>query len=117
MRHLPESGFGLHVYDLFLQAVIAGNSHGDVRRLHLYLWHDRPPASSCNFRLSASIESDYLLLRITPTATPRRSRSGSFNRAFSAAAFVLNGFDKGVNSPSTYLKSSHCLMILGMRNL
>jgi hypothetical protein len=56
MRHLPESGFGLHVYDLFLQAVIAGNSHGDVRRLHLYLWHDQPPASSCNFRLSASIE-------------------------------------------------------------
>jgi hypothetical protein len=43
MRHLPESGFGLHVYDLFLQAAIARSSHGGVRRLHLYLWHDRPP--------------------------------------------------------------------------
>jgi hypothetical protein len=56
MRHLPESGFGLHVYDLFLQAVIAGNSHGDIRLLHLYLGHDRPPALSCNFGWSASIE-------------------------------------------------------------
>jgi hypothetical protein len=46
----------LHVHDLFLQAVIAGNSHGDVRRFQLYLWHDRPPASSCNFRLLASME-------------------------------------------------------------
>jgi hypothetical protein len=41
--------------------------------------------------------ADYFLVRITPTATDRRSRSGSFNRAFSAASFVLNGFDNGVN--------------------
>src|SRR5579859_658882 len=53
----------------------------------------------------------YLFKRITPTATDRRSRSGSFKRAFSAAAFDLNGFESGVNWPSTYLKSSHCSMI------
>ena len=28
--------------------------------------------------------TDYFSIRITPTATSRRSRSGSFNRAFSA---------------------------------
>ena len=36
MRHLPESGSGLHVNDLFLLAVITGNSHGDISLLHLY---------------------------------------------------------------------------------
>jgi hypothetical protein len=44
------------------------------------------------------------------------SRSGYFSRAFSAAAFVLNGFDNGVNWPSTYLKRSHCSMILGINS-
>jgi hypothetical protein len=39
----------------------------------------------------------YFLIRITPTATFRCSCSGSFKRAFSAAAFVLNGFDSGVS--------------------
>src|SRR6266849_3978274 len=58
MRHLPESGSGLHVHDLFLLAVIAGNSHGDISPLYLYLGHDRPPASSCNFRLLASISAE-----------------------------------------------------------
>jgi len=58
--------------------------------------------------------SDYFSVRITPTATDRRSRSGSFRRAFSADAFVLNGFDNGVNWPPTYLKSSHCSTILGI---
>jgi hypothetical protein len=57
---------------------------------------------------------DQSLTRITPTATPRRSRSGSFKRAFSASAFVLNGFDNGVSRPSMYLKSSHFKMILGI---
>jgi hypothetical protein len=57
MRHLPESGSGLHVNDLFLLAMIAGNSHGDISPVHLYLGHDRPPASSCNFRLSGLILS------------------------------------------------------------
>ena len=47
-------------------------------------------------------ESLYFLIRITPTATDRRSRSESFRRAFSACAFVLNGFDNGVNWPSMY---------------
>ena len=50
----------------------------------------------------------------TPTPTCRRSRSGSFKRAFSAAAFVLNGFDSGVSWPPMYLKSSHCSTILGI---
>jgi hypothetical protein len=57
---------------------------------------------------------DYFFIRITPNATVRLSRSGSFKRAFSAAAFVLKGFDNGVNSPSTYLKSSHCSIIFGI---
>jgi hypothetical protein len=56
----------------------------------------------------------YFVSRITPIPTFLRSRSVYFSRAFSAASFVLNGFDNGVNSPSTYLKSSHCSMILGM---
>src|SRR5208337_3679030 len=30
-----------------------------------------------------------------------------FQRAFSASRFVLKGFDRGVNSRPTYLKSSH----------
>jgi len=42
MRHLPESGFGLHVHDLFLQALLAGNRQWDVGHFHLYLWHHRP---------------------------------------------------------------------------
>jgi hypothetical protein len=59
---------------------------------------------------------NYLFSRITPTATDLRSRSGSFRRASSAAAFVLNGFDRGVNSPAMYLNKSHCSMIF-IRNL
>ncbi len=58
--------------------------------------------------------TDYFLIRITPTATDLRSRSGIFKRAFTASALVLNGLDNGVNSPLTYLKSSHCSMILGI---
>jgi hypothetical protein len=56
----------------------------------------------------------YFSIRITPTPIVPRSRSGYFSRAFSAAAFVLNGFDNGVNWPSMYLKSSHCSIILGI---
>jgi hypothetical protein len=43
MRHLPNSGSGLRMHNLHLLAVTAGNCHGDVRPLHLYLGHDRPP--------------------------------------------------------------------------
>jgi|HubBroStandDraft_6_1064221.scaffolds.fasta_scaffold00449_18 hypothetical protein len=43
-----------------------------------------------------------------------RWRSGYFNHTFSASCFVLNGFDKGVNLPSTYLKSSHCPVVLAI---
>jgi len=39
MRHLPESGSGLHVHDLFLLAMIAGNSHGDISSLHFLNLH------------------------------------------------------------------------------
>jgi hypothetical protein len=55
-----------------------------------------------------------VFVRITPTPTDRCSLSGNFKRAFSAAAFVLKGFDIGVNSPLMYLNKSHCSMILGM---
>jgi hypothetical protein len=41
--------------------------------------------------------ADHFLIRTTPTPTVPRFRSGSFKRWFSAAAFVLNGFDSGVN--------------------
>src|ERR1700686_1790781 len=58
----------------------------------------------------------YFVSRITPIPTFLRSRSVYFSRAFSAASFVLNGFDNGVNSPSTYLKSSHCLSIRSKMN-
>jgi hypothetical protein len=54
-------------------------------------------------------------MRITPSPIVLRSRSGYFKRAFSASCFVLNGFDRGVNSPSTYLKSSHCSVFWAMR--
>jgi len=57
MRHLPESCSRLRMHDLFLLAVNAGNSDRDDGPLHLCLSHDQPPASSCNFRLSASILS------------------------------------------------------------
>ena len=56
---------------------------------------------------------DYFSIRITPTATDRRSRSGSFKRAHSACSPVLNGFeplygfDNGVIFPSTYLNNNH----------
>src|ERR1700674_5024380 len=42
---------------------------------------------------------------MTPIPIVLRSRSGYFRRAPSACSFVLKGFDKGVNSPPTYLKS------------
>jgi len=58
--------------------------------------------------------NDYFSILITPTPIAPRSRSGSFKRAFSAATFVLNGFDNGVNRPSTYLKRSHCSVIFVM---
>jgi hypothetical protein len=48
-----------------------------------------------------SDEVDYILSRTAPKPIVLRSRSGYFNRAFSAAAFVLKGFDSGVR---TYLK-------------
>jgi hypothetical protein len=50
----------------------------------------------CHARLA-----DHLLIRITPTPIVPRSRSGSFKRAHSASAFVLNGFESGVNCPPT----------------
>ena len=50
-------------------------------------------------------------VRITPNPIARRSRSENFNRAFSASSFVLNGFDKGVRSVPTYLKSSHLSVV------
>jgi len=56
----------------------------------------------------------YCFVRITPTPIVLRSRSGYFRRAFSACCFVLKAFDSGVNSPSTYLKSSHCSVVLGI---
>jgi len=40
-------------------------------------------------------------------AVERCSFLASFARARSAAWRVLNGFESGVNSPPTYLKSSH----------
>jgi hypothetical protein len=43
-----------------------------------------------------------------------RWRSGYFSLAFSACSLVVNGFDSGVNSRPTYLKSSHRSTILGM---
>jgi len=52
-----------------------------------------------------------------PTPISRRSRSGYFDRALSAATFVLNGLDNGVNSPLMYLKSSHFSAIFAMREL
>jgi hypothetical protein len=59
---------------------------------------------------------NYLFNRITPTPIVPRSRSGSFKRAFSACAFVLNGLGNGVNSPWMYVNSSHRSMIF-IRNL
>ena len=53
----------------------------------------------------------------TPSPIVFRSRSGYFERAFSACSFVLYGFDRGVNSPLTYLKSNHCSIVLGISNL
>jgi hypothetical protein len=50
-----------------------------------------------------------------PTAIAFRWRSGYFSLAFSACSFVVNGFDSGVNSRPTYLKSSHRSTILGMK--
>jgi hypothetical protein len=81
MRQLPESGSGLHMYDLFLLAVIAGNSHGDISPLHFYLGHDRPPASSCNFRLSASIVS-HLSTAATPPLGAEASMLARFEQIF-----------------------------------
>lgn len=43
-----------------------------------------------------------------------RSRSGYFKRACSACFLVLKGFDKGVNSPLTYLYRSHCSVVFVM---
>ena len=56
----------------------------------------------------------YLTPRITPTPIILRSRSGYFERAFSASCRVLSGFDKGVNSPATYLNKSHCSIVFGI---
>jgi hypothetical protein len=52
----------------------------------------------------------YFFIRITPNPIDLRWRSGYFKRAFSASSFHWNGFDKGVNSPGSNLKSSHCSM-------
>jgi len=43
--------------------------------------------------LRSLMPRDYDFFRTTPTPIFPRSRSGYFKRAFSAAAFVLNGFD------------------------
>jgi len=44
-----------------------------------------------------------------------RTRSAYFKRSFPASCFVLKGFDKGVNSPPTYLNNNHCSMLLPFR--
>jgi len=41
--------------------------------------------------------TDYFSTLITPTPIVPRSRCGSFKRAFSACALVLNGLESGVN--------------------
>jgi hypothetical protein len=64
-----------------------------------------------------SLPTCYELIRITPIAIALRSFGENFKRAFSANFFVLNGFDKAVNSPSMYLKSSHCSMVFGISDL
>jgi hypothetical protein len=52
------------------------------------------------------------LVRNTASPIVLLRRSGYSKRAFSASRFDLNGFDEGVNLPSTYLKSSHCSIVL-----
>ena len=81
MRHLPAPCSGSRVHDLFLLAVTAGNCHGDIRLLHLYLGHDQPPASSCNFRLSASIVS-HLSTAATPPLGAEASMLACFEQIF-----------------------------------
>ena len=49
----------------------------------------------------------YFSVQTAPTPIVLRSRSGYFSRAFSACSLVLKGFENGVNSRPTYLKSSH----------
>jgi hypothetical protein len=41
-----------------------------------------------------------------------RLRSGYFERALAANFLVLNGFESGVNTPCSKVKSSHCSMVL-----
>jgi hypothetical protein len=67
--------------------------------------------------LGGAVYQPFFGRRITPTPIVLRSRSGYFERAFSACSFVLKGFDKGVNSPAMYLKSSHCTIVPGISNV
>ena len=64
------------------------------------------------FRLQAASQTKarnlYRFIRVTPTPIPLRKRSGYFS-PFSACSLVLNGFDNGVNSRSTYSKNKSLL--------
>jgi hypothetical protein len=72
--------------------------HGVVNLSNLAQCHTVGSKKMYIYRIPyPNLQTDYFWILITPTATDRRSRSGSFKRAFSAAAFVLNGFDNGVN--------------------
>jgi hypothetical protein len=64
-----------------------------------------------------ALREPYNLILTTPTAIFVRSFSGYFERASSASFLVFKGFDSGVNSPSIYVKSSHCSFVFGIVNL
>jgi hypothetical protein len=49
-----------------------------------------------------------------PSPIVLRSCSGYFRRACSACSLLSNGFESAVIFPSTYLKSTHCTVVLAM---
>jgi hypothetical protein len=100
MRHLPESGSGFRMHDLVLLAVNAGNGDRDDGTLHLYLGHDQPPASSCNFRLLPSI----VMIATPPISSVARQVS---NKGYVFSSFVT--FDQH----DLFIKGDHSLFLLG----
>ncbi len=78
------------------------------------VWIGNPSISVTAVTVIHACNRRYPFNLTTPKPTFLCSRSGNSNRAFSASALLLNGFESGVNSPLTYLKSSHFSMIFGM---
>jgi hypothetical protein len=76
----------------------------------------RAPSTPCfseSMNLSRSLRSSRQVFPNFMKPMCLRSRSGYFCRALSARAFVLRGFESGVNSHAAYLNRSHRSVICG----